>query len=516
MSKVSKGILSGENKSAGFTSLIVLAGLSVAAGSMLYSSTTRSRNMNNMLQNDRVRNSRDAIANSLRASVSIPSVLLKSAETDPSSQLLGCIDASNTTPCNTVDASGNNKHDLKIFDTRGNQISGTAANPVSYDALTGSLCDASSSATCQIQATTWFTISCGGATDCKGKPSAIVSIGFLVEQKPGIDLPNKIALKPIESVPLLTVPLSAIQTGVSQQSASPGDPNDPYNPIVDPTTAGDITVFDPSTGSKLCNSMKALGNPAIAYDTIPTLGTCAVQYTNITHDLHAADENISDISNITGNTWATASNISSVSNVTAPCAGVSLNAKTIGCVSNITSPHTYIVAHTVSDVSNVTGYLYANADSVSQFSNITNTATSDYFIAVHRGWITSGATAPTAVSFSNITSGRFMLCGFNVNDISNVTASFVGLQNASILNSGSNFNIGQLTIYGGTIANLSNFTGNLTLYNTTVGTLTNVTGSVKAYGGSISQINTMTGSVDLYNGATLGSYSGVAGGVTTH
>jgi hypothetical protein len=525
MNKHSRGILSGEDKSAGFTSLLVVAGLSVAAGSMLYSATARNRNMGNMLQNDRVRNSRDAIANALRNSVTIPSVLRLSATLDSTSDLAGCIDSSNATPCDAVDGSGNPVlHPLKVFDTRNQQLSGTPAHglvpaaPVYYDPQTGSLCDPLNlGPNCAIQATTWFTIDCGSDTNCKGKPAATLKIGFIVEQKPGSDLPNKVALRPIESVPSLLVPLSAIMTSVSQISASPGDPNKPYTPIVDPTTGVDIMVFDPDLvtgGSKLCKSMKALGNPVIPYDALlPASGSPAVQYTNMNQDLRASNENISLISTINGDTWVTANTITLATNFNAtinPGQAVSLNAINIGSVANVVSPHSYIVAHSLGDVSNVDGYLYVNADSIGQFSNVT---TDNNFTAVYRGWIQSGATAPTASSFSNIMAGNFMLCGFNVTDLSNVNASFVGLQNASVLNNSSNFVINQLKVYGGTIANITNFTGNMTLYKTTVGDIDNLHGHIEAHGGTINKItNPNTSTIDLYDGATVTDSSGVPAG----
>jgi hypothetical protein len=528
-SQGSIGILSGENKSAGFTSLLVLAGLSVAAGSMLYSSTVRTRNMNTMLQTDRVRYNRDAIANALRYSVSIPSILRLSADLDPSSDLKGCIDSSNATPCDAVNADGTPKvHDLKVYDIQSHPLAGTSTNPVFYDALNGNYCSGPS-ANCPIQAIAWFTINCGSDTNCKGKPAATLNIGFKVEQGPG-DLPNKMALSPMQAVPYFLIPLtlSALQTNVTDTGVAPGDPNSPYTPIDDTANSGDISVFDPITGSKVCNDMKARNNPPyppmnIVYDSQPTLNSPAVQYSNIAGDLHAADENISTIDHITGNVWANAKTITSVSVVSASGAGLSLNAADIGSVSNIASSHSYIVAHNLGPVSNITGHLYASADKVTQFSNIA----SGYFNAVYRGWASSGTTAPTPASFSNITAGNFLLCGFNVNDLSNVAANFVGLQDANVLTASTNVAVGQLTVFHGNIANLSNFTGNITLYNGTAGNMTVNSGNLAFYNSTAGQITLNSGhveihgggvskvtgnvsvTIDLYGGATLGSHPGI-------
>lgn len=507
------GIPSGKDQIGGFSSLLLLTGLSIAAGTLIYSATTRSINANSMLQTSRYQNSRDAIANSIRYTVSIPALLLQSAKNDHSSPLFSCIDSTQINHCESADASAV-PHDLKLYDTRGFQLTGTTANPVYYDAQSGGLCNAFSTDPCQLQATASFTIKCGGAPSCQGVSSAILYINFKVELKPGASLPNNTTLKPFDLNPSLQIPLSAVKAGAVVPSTAPPDQNDKYTPISDPTTESDITIFDPVNGSKTCNDMKALGNPKIIYDPpTPTSNPPGTTYSSITGDLNVADEIINNISLITGNLWVTAKTLTQASDITAGSQGVNINAVDIGDLTNITSSHTSIASHTLNSVSNLTGHLYANADTIGTLSNVTTSGTR-YLLLVNRGWVASGTTSSTPVSLSNITSGRFLMCGFSINDLSNITADFIGIANGSVVANSSNVTVNQLTVYGGTLGNLSNFTGNLTVYNTTVGTITTSTGNIQAYGGSISQVNG-TGNVDLYNGATLGSHSASVT-VTTH
>jgi hypothetical protein len=114
-----------------------------------------------------------------------------------------------------------------------------------------------------------------------------------------------------------------------------------------------------------------------------------------------------------------------------------------------------------------------------------------------------------------------------VNDLSNVAANFVGLQDANVLTASTNVAVGQLTVFHGNIANLSNFTGNITLYNGTAGNMTVNSGNLAFYNSTAGQITLNSGhveihgggvskvtgnvsvTIDLYGGATLGSHPGI-------